>query len=481
VKILSQRRAALASVLVVTIAGAAGLIIHGAFFGPQNISALFTSTTAIYPGDDVRVAGVKVGTITNIQPEGTHSRISMDVAHDVPIPANAQAVIVAQNLVTARYVQLTPPYTAKEPTMSNGATIPLDRTAVPVEWDEVKTQLMRLATDLGPTGDVSRSSVSKFIDSAANAMGGNGTKLRQALAQLSGAARVLAGGSANIVQIVDNLQTFVTALRDSDQQIVAFNDRLATLSSVLDGGRSDLDAALTNLSTAISEVQRFIAGSRSQTSEQVQRLANVTQNLVDHHIDLENVLHMSPNAFANAYNIYNPDTGDDVGSFVFTNFSSPIAFICSAVGAVENTTAPETAKLCAQYFGPLLRLVNFNLLPIPINPYLMKSASPENLVYADPALAPGGPGAPPGPLGQPPAISAYRGDAPPGAPGPAAGLSRLPIPPSPALLPGAPLPGPPQVAAPAPPDTLSQILLPLPPAPIAAQPSTAPADGTPRP
>lgn len=474
-RLLNRGRTALATVLVVIIAAAAGLIIHNTFFASRKINALFTSTTAIYPGDEVRVAGVKVGTITSIEPQGTHSKISMDIERDVPIPADAQAVIVAQNLVTARYVQLTPPYTSKGPTMSDGATIPLDRTAVPVEWDEVKTQLMRLATDLGPAGDLSRTSVSKFIDSAANAMGGNGTKLRQALAQLSGAARILADGSTNVAQIITNLQTFVTALRDSNEQVVAFNDRLATLSSVLDGGRSDLDAALTNLSTAVSEVQRFVAGTRNQASEQVQRLANVTQNLVDHRMDLENVLHVSPNAFANGYNIYNPDTGDDVGSFVFTNFSSPIAFICSAVGAVENTTAPETAKLCAQYFGPLLRLVNFNLLPIPINPYLMKSASPENLVYADPALAPGGAGAPPGPPEQLPTISAYTGDAP-ASPGPPTGPSRLPMAPSPGLYPRAPLPGPPQIAAPAAPDaSLSQILLPLPP-PTASPP---PAEGTP--
>ena len=35
--------------------------------------------------------------------------------------------------------------------MGDGAVIPVDRTAVPVEWDEVKEQLMRLATELGPT------------------------------------------------------------------------------------------------------------------------------------------------------------------------------------------------------------------------------------------------------------------------------------------------------------------------------------------
>ena len=49
-------------------------------------------------------------------------------------------------------------------------------------------------------------------------MDGNGEKLRQTLAQLSGVGRILADGSGNIVDIIKNLQTFVTALRDSNRR-----------------------------------------------------------------------------------------------------------------------------------------------------------------------------------------------------------------------------------------------------------------------
>ena len=75
--------------------------------------------------------------------------------------------------------------------MTDGAVIPIERTAVPVEWDQVKEQLMRLATDLGPNSQVSTPSIARFIDSAANALGGNGDKLRQTLAELSGVGQSL--------------------------------------------------------------------------------------------------------------------------------------------------------------------------------------------------------------------------------------------------------------------------------------------------
>ena len=193
--------------------------------------------------------------------------------------------------------------------MPDGAVIPLEHTAVPVEWDEVKDQLMRLATDLGPNSKVSTPSVARFIDSAADALGGNGDKLRQTLAQLSGVGRILADGSGNIVDIIKNLQTFVSVFHDSSEQLVLFNNRLATLTSVLDDNKSDLDSALTNLAQAVGEVQRFIAGSRDQTSEQIARLADLTQILVDNKMALQNILHVAPNALADGYNGYEPDTG----------------------------------------------------------------------------------------------------------------------------------------------------------------------------
>lgn len=488
-----RKRLAAGTAILLAIGLVAGgaYLVRQVFFGPNTITAYFPTATAIYPGDEVRVSGVQVGTIESIKPEGTQTKMVLKVDRDVPVPADAKAVIVAQNLVAARYVQLTPAYRKGDgPTMRDGAVIPDNRTAVPVEWDEVKDQLTRLATELGPQTGVSDTSVSRFIDSAANAMDGNGEKLRQTLAQLSGVARIFAEGSGNIVDIIKNLQVFVTALRDSKQQIVLFQNRLATLTSVINDSRSDLDAALSELSVAVGEVQRFVAGSRAETTEQVQRLGNLTQILVDHKLDLENVLHITPNAIANFQNIYYPNGGSVTGAFSLNNFSNPVQMICAMIGSVANTTAPETAKLCAQYLGPALRLLNVNNIPLPINAYLRPAVSPERIIYTDPKLAPGGTG-PNDPPEPPPTVSAYTGmgdvppppgwGAPPGPPGLYTTDDDAPATPSPALFPGAPIPGPPNVLSniPAGPQTVEGMLLPPTPAPVPPNAPLLPAEGTP--
>jgi ABC-type transporter Mla subunit MlaD len=307
---------------------------------------------------------------------------------------------------------------------------------------------MRLATELGPNNGMSTGSVGRFIDSAANALDGNGDKLRQTLGQLSGVARILAQGSGDIAGTITNLQTFVTALRDSNDQIVQFQDRFATLTSVVNDSRSDLDAALKNLSDVVGDTARFIHDTRDKTAEQIQRLANVTQNLADHRTDLENVLHTAPHGIANAYNMFDPRTGAASGVFVLSNMANPVWFICGMVGAIGNVTSPESSKLCSQYLGPALRQLNFNNLPFPVNPFLTSNPPPYMLRYSEPRLMPDAEGQPPPPPTDPPAVSAYTG------------MGDVPPPPGYGPLPGPPPPAPPGAAPVSNAPTLPELLLP---------------------
>ena len=117
--------AAVAAALAILIAAGVTLLVRNTILKPTTITAYFATATAIYPGDEVRVSGVRVGTVKNIEPQGTKAKITLAVNRDVPIPADAKAIIVAQNLVGARFVQLAPAYETSGPTMRDGAVIDL--------------------------------------------------------------------------------------------------------------------------------------------------------------------------------------------------------------------------------------------------------------------------------------------------------------------------------------------------------------------
>ena len=156
-------------------------------------------------------------------------------------------------------------------------------------------------------------------------------------------------------------------------------------------------------------------------------------------------------------NMFDPRTGAASGVFVLNNLTSPVWAICTMMGALENVTSPETGKLCAQYVGPALRQLNFNNLPIPINPFLTSNPPDYMLRYSEHDSRPENEGQPPPPLTDPPAVSAYTG---------AATFHRRratgrPRPTAPVQLPMAPPPAPP-------PPTLQDMLLPAeaPPPPV---------------
>ena len=148
-----------------------------------RVVGYFTSAAGLYPGDEVRIVGVPVGSIESISPQADAVKITMTVQDGVKLPADARAVIMAPNLVAARFIQLTPPY-KQGPAMEDGGTIGLDRTAVPVEWDDVKSELTKLSQQLGPQAGQVQGPLSGFINQAADTFDGNGDSFRQAVARV---------------------------------------------------------------------------------------------------------------------------------------------------------------------------------------------------------------------------------------------------------------------------------------------------------
>src|SRR5712675_3071091 len=142
-------RIALSAALVALLVG--GLLIVQ-FSGPINktkLTAYFDNSNGIYPGDQVRILGVPVGKIETIEPQPQRAKITFWVDGKYKVPADAKAVIISPTVVTARFMQLTPVYTAG-PEMPDDAVIPKERTAVPVEWDDLRDQLEKLNKTLQP-------------------------------------------------------------------------------------------------------------------------------------------------------------------------------------------------------------------------------------------------------------------------------------------------------------------------------------------
>lgn len=352
-----------------------------------TVKAYFTTTSGIYEGDDVYVLGIKVGAIDSISPEGDKVKVTFHYDSSVKVPADAKAVILSPSLVSSRAIQLTPAYTGGK-ALSDNAEIGLDRTAVPVEWDDFRAQLERLASSLGPTKSEPQGPLGGVIDSAAKNLDGRGDAINDTVTKLSDAMTTISDGRNDLFSVVRDLQVFVDALASSDQQIVQFNGRLASVTQVLTNTDNELAGALSDIDNVTEEITTFVADNRDKLSHAVQRLTEVTSTLNDSKPELEQLLHVAPNAFANAINIYQPAQGALTGALAVTQFQNPVQFICGAIQAASQKGAEESAKLCVQYLAPVLKSIQFNYPPFGVNPVEGVQARKEQVDYSEPFLNP---------------------------------------------------------------------------------------------
>ncbi|MUL44372.1 MCE family protein [Mycobacterium sp. CBMA293] len=384
-KNLKSRGAILAVVALVVVAVVAG----GAYLlwpsrGGHKVVAYFTNAVGLYEGDDVRVLGVPVGTINSIEPQPGSVKVSMTVQDGVKIPADARAIIISPNLVAARFVQFTPVYNGG-PALANGAEVPLSRTGVPVEWDDVKKQLTQLSQQLGPQDGAAQGPLGAFINQAADTLDGNGDSFRNALRELSQTTGRLGDSRGDLFGTVKNLQILVNALAHSNEQIVQFTDHVASVSQVLAESSSGLDQTLGALNQALGDVKGLLKDNNKALIDQVGKLAEFTQVLTDNSDNIEQVLHVTPNGLANFYNIYNPAQGSLDGLLSLPNFSNPVQFLCGGnfdVGATPDNY--KRAEICRQRMAPVLRRIAMNYPPILFHPINSITAYKGQVIYDTP-------------------------------------------------------------------------------------------------
>ncbi|MEU5884812.1 MCE family protein [Spirillospora sp. NPDC047279] len=294
---------AIAAVMAVVLVAVAFSVLTGR--PVTKITAYFTQAVGVYVGSDVRVLGVKVGTIDSVRPEPTRVRVVLKVDHGVEIPANAGALVIAPSVVADRYIQLTPAYTGGT-RMADGAVIPGDRTGTPVEIDTLYGTVKKLAADLGPNGLNKNGALSNALRTGARNFEGNGQATGETVEQLGKAARTLNGSQKDLFGTIVHLQKFTTMLRANDSQVRQAEQQLADVTGFLAADRENLAAALRLLAEALGKVKTFIQDNRALIKANVDKLASITQVLVDQRRSLAEALDVQPLNVQNVLNAYDP-------------------------------------------------------------------------------------------------------------------------------------------------------------------------------
>ena len=385
---ISKKQLTLAAGLVVVMV--AGVLVGFRMTGPAariTITAYFANSNGLFAGDDVLILGVPVGKVKEIEPLPERAKVTFWVDKEFQVPADATAAILSPQLVTGRAIQLTPPYESG-PELPDDAVIPIERTAVPVSWDDFRVQLEKLTQTLQPETPGGTSALGNFINTAADNLRGEGDNIRDALVKLSKTVTTVSDHKDDVFSTLNNLAILVSALEDSTDLLSGLNRNMAAVSALLADSPDEVGQAIADLNSLAVDVKSFVVENRDAVGTTSDVSASISTALVQSLDDIKQSLHLFPTTLANFGNIYEPANGSLTGALAINNFSDPISFICGAIESASRLGAERSAKLCVQYLAPIVKNRQFNFPPFGENAFVGAQARPNEITYSEEWLRP---------------------------------------------------------------------------------------------
>jgi virulence factor Mce-like protein len=314
--------------------------ITNAGYGDQlTYTAEFTDVAGLVEGDEVRIAGVRVGQVVGIgladpasaKDDRPVAEVGLEVSEDVPLPAAVHATIRYRNLVGQRYIALTEGEGSSGETLDEGAVIPLAQTTNALDLTVLFGGFQPLLQALSPA-DVNRVSFEII-----QVFQGEGGTMESLLAHVGSLTNSLADRDDVIGSVIENLTTVMGTLADRDRQL---SDLVVSLQQFVTGLSEDRNAIFDSLQTIdalATSTSDFLEQARAPLAADIQGLGELSNNVADTGDLVEKFLQTAP-------------TKLDLTTRTAINSSWFNFFMCRAGGTVTLPTAGPDGKPVAKEF-----------------------------------------------------------------------------------------------------------------------------------
>jgi phospholipid/cholesterol/gamma-HCH transport system substrate-binding protein len=233
------------------------------FSGGYEMSGVFSDTGGLKADDDVRVAGVKVGSVTSIRPDFARGTvvITWTVDDDVALGGAAtRADIRTATLLGGRYLRLSGPigrpYAADLPTARR--RIPMDRTSVPVTVNDA----IEGATHL--TGSLDQKAIEKLLDETAKIETPSAGQLRRMLQNFRALAATFNEEYPDIQRLIANSKTVTGTLAAKDAELARIVTASRALLDTLVRRRAELAATIGQSNRTVRTLTDVISRHRRE-------------------------------------------------------------------------------------------------------------------------------------------------------------------------------------------------------------------------
>jgi phospholipid/cholesterol/gamma-HCH transport system substrate-binding protein len=260
-------------------------------FGGTRYRAQFTDVTGLLVGDDVRIAGVRVGRVSAIRVvDNTIAEVAFTVAADIPLATSVRATIRYRNLVGQRYVALAEGPGDGRPLRENGL-IPRAQTTPALDLTVLFNGFRPLFTALTPDD------VNKLAYEIIRVLQGEGGTIASLLRHTASLTTALADRDAVIGRVITNLNAVLSTLDDRDEQLDQSISQLQQFVSGLAADRAALGDALVHLSTLTGATADLLGDARPSLAADVDALGKLSGTLNDNAAVIEQTLGSLPDRY----------------------------------------------------------------------------------------------------------------------------------------------------------------------------------------
>jgi phospholipid/cholesterol/gamma-HCH transport system substrate-binding protein len=247
---------------------------NGGFAKRDVYKAMFTDVTGVAVGDEVRIAGVRVGTIRSIDiADKDKAVLEFGIDPDVKLTQNTMATLRFRNLVGQRYMALAQGSEGATSTIPPGTTIPLSRTQEALDLDLLLSGFKPVFQALSPTD------VNKLAFEIVQTLQGESGNVESLLGSVSSLTQTLAGRDKLIGDVINNLSKTLDIVGSRDAELSTTISTLREFIGGLKDDREDILDSLDGIADLTDETASLLEDATPLFAADLKQLNRLTANL----------------------------------------------------------------------------------------------------------------------------------------------------------------------------------------------------------
>ena len=249
---------------------------NGSLGASEKYEAVFSDVTGVAKGDDVRIAGVKVGSVKSVEVTGSDKAlVTFSVRSETPLTGNTNAQLRFRNLVGQRYLNLYQGAEGSKGRLAPGSRIPQDRTEEALDLNVLLNGFKPVFQALSPED------TNKLAFEVVQTLQGEAGNVESLLATTSSLTNTLAGRDELIGDVIVNLSDVLETVGSRDQEL---SDTIINLQQFVTGLKQDRNAilgSLDSISDLTTETSNLLVEGRPDLTEDVKQLRRLTGKLAE--------------------------------------------------------------------------------------------------------------------------------------------------------------------------------------------------------